>query len=287
MTDGVVVVDKPSGMTSHDVVDEVRRRLNTRKVGHAGTLDPDATGVLVLGVGRATRLLSYVSASDKSYRAAAIFGTTTTTQDASGEVVQRRDASGLARADVEAALGSFVGDIEQIPPMVSAVKVGGERLYRKARRGEVVERAARRVTIHGVELVDFRAGQEPVATLEVHCSAGTYVRTLVFDLGETLRCGAHLAALRRLEAGGFSEAEAVALGDVGAQRLRPLTDVVRALPQLEADEDAARGVAHGRPLAGDGGVAEGRPVAVVRNGALLAVYVRRGRALVAERVLSS
>ena len=151
--DGVLVVDKPAGMTSHDAVDEVRHRLGTRRVGHAGTLDPDATGVLVMGVGRATRLLAYAQAAAKRYRAEVAFGVETTTQDASGEVVARADAGWLSRAEVEAALPAFRGAIEQVPPMVSAVKVGGERLYRKARRGEEVARAPRRVTVHALELV--------------------------------------------------------------------------------------------------------------------------------------
>ncbi|MGH2820602.1 MAG: tRNA pseudouridine(55) synthase TruB, partial [Actinomycetota bacterium] len=154
--DGLLVIDKPPGMTSHDVIDEVRRRFRTRRVGHAGTLDPDATGVLVVGVGHATRFLSYSQAAPKRYLARARFGVTTTTQDASGELLERRPVD-LDAEEVRAALEDFRGEIEQVPPMVSAVKVGGERLYRKARRGEEVERAARRVTIHALDLVSFPA----------------------------------------------------------------------------------------------------------------------------------
>jgi tRNA pseudouridine55 synthase len=171
--------------------------------------------------------------------------------------------------------------------MVSAVKVGGERLYRKARRGESVERCPRRVRVHSLELVSWRAGEHPEATLDVGCSAGTYVRTLVADLGEALGCGAHLAALRRTEVGGFSETDAIGLHAVSPRDLLPLRAVVAGLPSLEADEEAARRVAHGRPLPPVRWVAEGEPVAVVRHDDLLAVYARRGAALVAERVVGT
>ena len=287
MSDGIVVVDKPAGMTSHDVVDEVRRRLQTRRVGHAGTLDPDATGVLVLGVGRATRLLSYAQRSAKRYRATAVFGTRTTTQDASGAVVERRRAEGLSARDITDALEAFVGDIEQVPPMVSAVKVGGERLYAKARRGEVVERAARSVTVFGVDVVDFRPGDEPRAMLDVHCSAGTYVRTLVHDIGERVGCGAHLGVLRRVAAAGFTEADAIALDEVDAAAVRPPLDAVRSLARVEVEGADARRVRHGRPLAAVDGVRDGEPVAVVHTGELVAVYVRRGAELRAEVVVAT
>jgi tRNA pseudouridine55 synthase len=281
--DGVLVVDKPAGMTSHDVVDVVRRRLGTRRVGHGGTLDPDATGVLVLGVGRATRFLSYAQQAPKRYRAEVLFGVTTTTQDAAGEVVARRRA-GVTRAKVENALARFRGDIEQIPPMVSAVKVRGERLYHKARRGEEVARAARLVTIHRLDLVRWRDGDTPEGTLEVCCSAGTYVRTLAHDLGAALGCGAHLARLRRTESGGFSEADAISLDEVDEGRLGPLLDAVRGLPRLEVDDDAALRVRHGRPL-GTAPTGAAERVAVVRGAELLAVYARRSGALVAEKVV--
>ncbi|CAN5633863.1 tRNA pseudouridine(55) synthase TruB [soil metagenome] len=287
VTEGVLVVDKPAGMTSHDVVDEVRRRLSTRRVGHAGTLDPDATGLLLLGVGRATRFLSYGQSSPKRYRASAVFGVTTSTQDASGDILRRRPAGDLTRRALGDALGDFVGEVDQVPPMVSAVKVGGERLYLKARRGEEVERRARRVTIYSLELVGFRAGAVPQAALDVHCSAGTYVRTLVADLGEHLGCGAHLGSLRRIEAAGFTEADAVPLAEVTRDALRPLVDAVRELPRLEADEDAVRRVGHGRPLAARPDLGEGEEVAIVRDSTLLGVYARSGSVLVPRRVVGS
>ena len=274
-------------MTSHDVVDAARRRLRTKRIGHGGTLDPGATGVLVLGVGKATKLLRYAQASPKRYRATARFGTTTTTQDAAGDVVEQRPAK-ITSEDVSVALKDFVGDIDQIPPMVSAVKVGGERLYRKALRGEEVERAARRVTVYSLKLLDFveegLAGA-PEATLDVSCSAGTYVRTLVHDVGAALGCGAHLISLRRIAAGGWEEGDAVALDSIGPGDLRPLSDAVRDLPALEVGEDGASLVADGRPLEVRTDVPEGGLVAVLHDGDLLGVYRRRGQNLVADRVV--
>ena len=292
MTDGVVVVDKPGGMTSHDVVDEVRRLFRTRKVGHAGTLDPDATGVLVLGLGRSTRLLDYARLGPKRYLAEASFGVTTTTQDASGEELSRRPC-GFTQADLLAALPRFLGAIEQVPPMVSAVRVGGERLYAKARRGELVERAARPVVIHELKLLSFSVsnsdprGAEPHAAFEVCCSAGTYVRTLVHDLGETLGCGAHLCSLRRIEAAGFGAAEAVPLAKLRVSHLLPPLEAVRGMPRMDVSaEDAAR-VSHGRPLQTARESAGAERVAVVHEGLLLGVYRRESSRWVAERVMPS
>jgi tRNA pseudouridine55 synthase len=282
--DGVLVVDKPAGLTSHDVVDAVRRALHTRKVGHAGTLDPDATGVLVVGVGRATRLLSYAQQTPKRYLAVARFGITTTTQDASGEILTDQK-SDLSAGDVVRALEQFTGEIKQTPPMVSAVKVGGERLYKKARRGEDVERAPRVVTIYSAELVDFgRAAQ--LATLDLSCSTGTYVRTLVHDLGEALGCGAHLMSLRRTENAGFTVRDAIALDQVAAGALRPLLDAVRGLTAVEVNDADARLVTSGRPLPAPMDVDHDEPVALTASGRLLAVYRRRGEVLVPDRVVA-
>jgi tRNA pseudouridine55 synthase len=285
VTDGVLVVDKPVGVTSHDVVDEVRKRLGTRKVGHAGTLDPAATGILVLGLGRATRFLDYAQAVPKRYIATASFGTATTTQDASGEVVERR-AADFGRADLEQALERFRGLIDQIPPMVSAVKVKGERLYARARRGESVDRPARRVVIHELELRSFVPGVAPEATLEVECSAGTYVRTLVHDLGSDLGCGAHLIALRRVAAGGFTEDDAIPLDRVSSDAVRPLLDVVAGLPRLELGDADAALVRNGRPLVNAARIAPGEITAIVRDDLLLGVYRASGESLVAERVVA-
>lgn len=211
---GVVVVDKSVGMTSHDVVGAIRRIVGSKpgrrgsrrgpKVGHAGTLDPDATGVLVVCIGRATRLVPYLQASRKTYDARMRLGRTTTTLDNEGEETGLTDASGVTEDELCEALKSFVGDIEQIPPMVSAVKVDGERLYAKARRGEEIERAARPVTIHDIVLDEFVPGDQAEASFLVTCSAGTYVRTLAADVGEKLGVGAHLTGLRRLGSGRFA-----------------------------------------------------------------------------------
>ncbi|HEX2293986.1 MAG TPA: tRNA pseudouridine(55) synthase TruB [Actinomycetota bacterium] len=266
--DGVLVVDKPPGMTSHDVVDAVRRKLGTRKVGHAGTLDPDATGILLLGVGKATRFLSYAQAAPKRYVAGARFGASTTTQDASGEVVATGEPA-FTEAELLETLARFTGEIEQVPPMVSAVKVGGERLYAKARRGEEVERAPRRVTVYELKLLELDPA-ESHAALEVLCSGGTYVRTLIHDVGESLGCGAHMTSLRRVAAGGFDETDATSLDSVGPAALRPLGDAVRELPRMDVDAEAARAVSHGKPLPLQ--TEADSPVAVFHGDSLIAVY---------------
>src|SRR5437867_3727843 len=211
---GVLNVDKPAGPTSHDVVARVRRLTGTRRVGHAGTLDPAATGVLVVLVGVATRLAEYLTELPKRYEAVIRFGLRTDTQDTTGTVLSEADASALTEADVEAALAPFRGEILQTPPMVSAVKVEGKRLYELARRGETVERAARPVTIHELRLEEFHPGREAWGRLVVGCSSGTYVRTLCADLGEALGCGAAMAALRRTAIGPFDLSGAVSLEEL-------------------------------------------------------------------------
>ncbi|MEO8324168.1 MAG: tRNA pseudouridine(55) synthase TruB [Actinomycetota bacterium] len=288
--DGVLVIDKPAGMTSHDVVDRIRKTFDTRKVGHAGTLDPDATGVLILGIGRATRFLAYSQVAPKSYEAIARFGITTTTQDASGDIVHGSEAV-PSEAEVRDALEPFRGEIEQIPPMVSAVRIGGERLYKKARRGEEIERPPRKVTISALELRGFAAGEKPEATFDVTCSGGTYVRTLVHDLGNALGCGAHLLRLRRTEAGGFTIDEALPLEKVSTASLRPLADAVRQLQAREPSVEEVDHIAHGRAIAlegaGDSSIEDGTLVAFVRGGDLLAVYRRDGALLKPDRVVAS
>ncbi|MCG8588295.1 MAG: tRNA pseudouridine(55) synthase TruB [Proteobacteria bacterium] len=200
-----LVVDKPEGRTSHDVVDAARRWLGTRRVGHLGTLDPQATGVLPLAVRGATKLVPFLDGSTKAYTGTVRLGQETDTLDADGQVVREHEGTLPGRDEVERALEAFVGDIEQIPPMYSAVKHQGERLHRLARRGEEVERAPKKVRIERLELSDFTG---PDVELAVECSAGTYVRTLAADLGAKLGCGAHLLRLRRTRSGGFREAAA-------------------------------------------------------------------------------
>lgn len=282
--DGVLVVDKPAGLGSTDVVRAVRRAANQKKVGHTGTLDPSATGVLVVCLGRATRMVRFLQAGPKTYRAEIRVGVSTTTQDAAGEVIARRSAAGITAADLKAVLDGFVGDIEQLPPMASAVKIGGERLYDKARRGEEVERPARRVTIHSVSLERFDPGETAHAVVRVVCSLGTYVRTLAHDVGTRLGCGASLSQLRRLVNGAFTLADAHRLEDIqAAGRAGTLADVVlkmreaaRGLPTVTVGVDGARRVVNGGVLDAHG---FDQPYAVVLSlGSvehLLAVYADR------------
>lgn len=209
---GVVVIDKPAGITSFDVVARVRRALGERRVGHTGTLDPMATGVLPVCVGEATKLVPFLMGGDKEYEAEALLGVTTDTLDATGTVTSETNAANVSRADVERVLSRFVGEVMQRPPMHSALKVGGQRLYDLARRGIEVERAPRPVRIDAVELV---ACALPRLGLRVRCGKGTYIRSLVADLGEALGVGAHMTALRRTRVGAFGVADAVPLDAVG------------------------------------------------------------------------
>ncbi|NYI46834.1 tRNA pseudouridine55 synthase [Nocardioides aromaticivorans] len=246
---GLVVVDKPGGMTSHAVVARVRRTLGTRKVGHAGTLDPMATGVLVLGVERATRLLGHLMLTEKAYTATVRLGASTTTDDAEGEVTATTDASHLTEAQVRDALGAFAGEIDQVPSTVSAIKVDGKRAYALARAGEEVELKARRVTIHEIEADGFR-GEDGFLDLDirVRCSSGTYIRAIARDLGAALGVGGHLTALRRTAVGPFTLDGANT--DLDDLAVTPLAVAARAsFPALDLDDEQAQAVRYGRPLA--------------------------------------
>lgn len=217
---GVVVIDKPGGITSFDVVAAVRRALGERRVGHTGTLDPMATGVLPVCVGEATKLVPFLVGGEKEYEAEVRLGVTTDSLDATGTVTSETNAAYVSRADVERALACFVGTLQQRPPMHSALRVGGQRLYELARRGVEVERAPRTVVVHAAELLAFDA---PAARIRVRCGKGTYVRSLAADLGDALGVGAHLAALRRTRVGPFAIADAVPLDTVspGTRLLTP------------------------------------------------------------------
>ncbi len=242
--EGLVVVYKPRGITSHDVVDGVRRILGTKKVGHAGTLDPMAQGVLVLGVGRATRLLRYLSGLDKEYEGTGVLGVETDTLDADGDVVRTAPVDVEPDA-LEKALGSFIGEIDQVPPAYSAVKVGGERLYRAARRGEAVEAEPRRVRVDAFELTQFRS---PEFDFVVRCSSGTYVRSLVADVGTALGPGAHLSRLVRTRVGPFGLDRAVMLNRL--RQPRPIDEAVAHLPSFRLEHpDEARAASNGVCLA--------------------------------------
>ena len=194
---GVVLIDKPAGMTSHDVVDLVRRLFGTRRVGHTGTLDPDATGVLVLCLGYATRIAEYLSAGRKTYCTEIRFGIETDTEDTSGKIIRETSALHLTQSDLETVLPQFRGDILQVPPMVSALHYEGKRLHELAREGITVEREARPITIYNLELERFSPGDPPIAQLSVTCSSGTYIRTLAADLGKVMNVGGAMQALRR------------------------------------------------------------------------------------------
>jgi tRNA pseudouridine55 synthase len=280
--DGLVVVDKPAGCTSHDVVARLRRIYGLRRVGHAGTLDPDATGVLLVGLGRATRLLRFLTETGKVYRGEVAFGVATDTLDAAGTETARGAMPALTRGRLEAVLPRFLGTIEQIPPMVSAIKVDGRRLHERARQGETVERAPRSVRIDRIDVEEFTAGDFPRATVLVECGSGTYIRSLAADLGEAVGGCAHLAWLRRLRVGPFPAEEARTLEEIAESPdkvLLPMAEAVRHLTRVEVDGETARAVAHGAvfPVTALGSDDPG-PLAVVGpDGRLLALY-QKGRA---------
>jgi tRNA pseudouridine55 synthase len=252
-TGGLIVVDKPGGMTSHDVVARVRRIAGTRRVGHAGTLDPMATGVLVLGVERATRLLTYLVGSGKRYTATIRLVMTTVTDDREGEVVETVDAGDVTDAAVSAGLAALTGEIDQVPSAVSAIRIKGVRAYARVRAGEEVALAARRVTITRLDLLATRRAAQTVdLDVDVACSSGTYVRALARDLGSALGVGGHLTSLRRTEVGTFTLADAVSLDDLAALadpvRLPLATAAARFLPRRDASADETRILRHGGPL---------------------------------------
>jgi len=280
--DGLVVVDKPGGWTSHDVVARLRKVYGLRRVGHAGTLDPDATGVLLVGLGRATRLLRFLTETGKVYRGEVGFGVATDTLDAAGTETARTAMPALIAADLDAVLPRFLGTIAQVPPMVSAIKVDGRRLHERARAGEVVERAPRTVRIDRIEVEAFTAGEFPRAQLLVECGSGTYIRSLAADLGEALGGCAHLAWLRRLRVGPFPVEEAQTLEEIAEnpdKAVLPLVEAVRHLPRVDVDGETARGVAHGAvfPVTALGGDEAGPFAVVGPDGRLLALY-EKGRA---------
>ncbi len=234
---GVLIVDKPTGMTSHDVVGRVRRVLQTRRVGHAGTLDPDATGVLVVCVGDACRLVEFLSADDKLYEATVVFGASTDTDDAAGRVLCEASAENLSRAAVEKAAQSFIGKLQQRVPRVSAVHIDGQRAYELVRRGHDFDAPVREVVVSDIAVLAFATGVRATAQLRVDCSKGTYIRALCRDLGEALGVPAHLGALRRLRSGRFSIEQAIPLDvwqnlPLPASALLPVARAADALPQI-------------------------------------------------------
>ena len=282
--DGLIIVDKPGGITSHDVVARVRRLARTRRVGHGGTLDPMATGVLVVGVNKATRLLTYVVGARKGYAATIRLGQATVTDDAEGEVTATTDAGGLGKDAIRAALAAQTGEIDQVPSAVSAIKVNGVRAYKRVRAGERPDLPPRRVTVYdlAVARVDRPAPGVVDVDVELTCSSGTYVRAIARDVGEALGVGGHLTALRRTAVGEFTLVEAATLVDL--ERRAP--DVLgldlaaaarRCLPHREVSAEEARALSHGASLPAMGRT---EPYAVFApDGALVAVVVERdGRA---------
>jgi tRNA pseudouridine55 synthase len=251
-TPGLVVVDKPAGMTSHDVVSRCRRIFSTRKVGHAGTLDPMATGVLVVGIERATKILGLLTATDKSYAATIRLGQTTTTEDAEGEVLQTVSAANVTDTDIEAAIDALRGDIAQIPSAVSAIKVGGKRAYQLAREGQTVELAARPVRIDRFEACGVRRSADLIdVDVEVDCSSGTYIRALARDVGAALRVGGPLTALRRTRVGRFGLDEARALDELADKPALSYSldeACLLAFPRRDLTADEAESARHGRAL---------------------------------------
>mgnify|MGYP000072444947 FL=1 len=270
---GIAVVDKPAGLTSHDVVAKARKIFGTRKVGHSGTLDPDATGVLILGVGRATRLLQFLTRLPKSYKGEIVFGAETSTLDSSGEIIRTYDMSELQFSEVHEAAIKFLGEIEQIPPMVSAVRVGGRRLHEIAREGGEVDRPSR--TVH-VKRFEVNPTSRPLTyEVSVDCSSGTYIRSLAADLGASLGGGAYLQNLRRTAIGSFEESEATQIEDVV---LRDPIVGMRDFEKVEVSKEVEKEVTFGKILEKDRlGVNSSGPWAVAnREGQLLAVYDEYG-----------
>lgn len=249
---GFLNLDKPLQWTSHDVVARVRRRLQKltgrKKVGHAGTLDPLASGVLVLCLGQATRLSSYVMHTRKQYRARISLGQTTTSYDAEGDVTALADADSITLADIERVLPQFIGSIQQVPPMHSAVKIGGQKLYQLARQGKSVERPARPVDVHSIDIL---AWNSPIIKLDVVCGSGTYIRSLAHDIGQALGVGAHLSALRRIASGGFHIRDSISLDKVTEdddwlQHIIPPYAALRHQPRLILDASEIQRVRQGQ-----------------------------------------
>jgi tRNA pseudouridine55 synthase len=275
---GLVVVDKPAGMTSHDVVGRCRRLFGTRKVGHAGTLDPMATGVLVIGIERATKILGLVAGTSKTYTATIRLGQSTSTDDAEGELVAQVSAAAVTDAAIDEAVAALRGDIDQVPSAVSAIKIGGRRAYQLAREGESVELAARRVRIDRFDVLDTRR-QDGLIDLDVvvDCSSGTYIRALARDIGVALGVGGHLTALRRTRVGAFTIEQARTLEQLAdsAQLSLSLDDAcLLAFAHRDLDHGQVDDVAHGRPLPAAG--VDGVYAAVAPDGRVMALLQDRG-----------
>jgi len=269
--DGVINVLKPPGMTSHDVVSFLRRELQEKRIGHAGTLDPQAAGVLPVCVGQATRLVEYLSSASKEYLCHLVFGITTTTQDAWGQLLDRRDAAQLSQEQIESVLPRFRGEITQLAPAFSAVKVKGVPLYKRARQGEAVEPIPRQVVIHDLKVLWYQA---PVLSMLVHCSKGTYIRTLCHDLGQAVGLGGHMAYLLRTRVGDFKLAESYTLEEISSLKekaLLPLEYCVRELPRYVGNQEEIRRLKHGQKIQVSGPVTGPNVAVLAEDGSLQAI----------------
>jgi len=279
---GLIIVDKPQGWTSHDVVGRLRRLAGTRKVGHAGTLDPMATGVLVIGINRATRLLTFIVGTSKTYTATIRLGQSTLTDDAEGEVTGGSIAAAVTEEDIRTAVARLTGEIQQVPSSVSAIKVKGERSYARVRAGGEVDLPARPVTVHRFDIHGIRRvsnGRLQDVDVTVECSSGTYIRALARDLGEALGVGGHLTALRRTQVGPYSIGQARTLEQLAAELdVLPLDDAGRALfPVRELSEAEAADVSHGRKI-GPNDEPDVPVAAFAPDGTLVALLENRGGA---------
>ncbi|TDC85372.1 tRNA pseudouridine(55) synthase TruB [Actinomadura sp. 7K507] len=276
---GLAIVDKPAGWTSHDVVGRMRRLAKTRRVGHAGTLDPMATGVLVLGIGKATRLLGHLALTGKGYDATIRLGESTNTDDAEGEITATASAAQVADEALRAGVAALTGPIRQVPPQVSAIKVNGERAYKMARKGEEVALADRPVTVHEFSITGVRRNGDVIdVDASVACSSGTYIRALARDLGASLGCGGHLTALRRTRVGPYDLGMARTLDQFAEKpEILPMAEAVAAVfPRRDVSDDDARKVAHGGRLPA-AGLGPGPVGVFAPDGSLLALVEEKGQ----------
>ena len=278
---GILLVDKPGGITSHDVVSRARRALGTRKIGHAGTLDPMATGLLVLGVEGATRLLTYIVGADKTYEATVLLGVATDSDDADGVETVRADAAAVAAVTDEAiaaGIADLTGDIQQVPSTVSAIKVAGRRAYDLARAGEEVELKARSVTVSRFEVRETRRGEGTIELdVVVDCTSGTYIRALARDLGRAVGVGGHLTALRRTRIGAFDVVAAASVDDIAEDALvAPATAAAVVMGVLAVGDDEARDLRHGKRIDGGGRLTGAVAAAIDPDGRLIGVVEKRG-----------
>lgn len=247
---GILLIDKPAGITSHGVISKLRKKLGTKKIGHAGTLDPTATGLLIMCIGQATKISSYVTESEKKYETDIEFGKTTTTYDSEGEFVEIKDASKIKIQDIQKHIQTLLGEQKQKPPMYSAVKIGGKKLYEYARAEKEIEIPDRDVTIHSIEMTKF---ENPKATLSIHCSKGTYVRSIVHDLGQLLHVGAYVETIRRTQSGQFNISDALMLDDILLmniedirQKMISISDVLsNSFHTIQVDEKDEEKLSHG------------------------------------------